>query len=396
MNSIGKKLQICFVSATPLLLINTLSEAGVVLLDMHSVDLLTMEILVYNHQRELTIDILEKFQAEIKSIKQFGILWILGNLFKRPILISGIALLVLISIFASDRIFLVKVSGNQKIPSAMILEEAELCGIRFGQKIKVVRSEDVKNQLLQKFPQLQWVGITTSGCIANIKIQERIQPEIELDFPGGISNVVALRDGTITEMTVERGTALASVGQVVRKGDIIVSGYSDLGLKVIAENALAEIMAFTTRRNIFITPAPTYRKDSVTKKHSKFRLRIGKKVINFCNHSGIPDEVCVKMYSEDYWTLPGGVILPVSLTRIDCWHYPVTDQTGEMDDMTDWLLLYAKRYLQSQMVGGQILEEDYQWQHTNEYFQLEGIYACHEMIGQVKYEEITEQNAKDY
>ena len=42
---------------------------------------------------------------------------------------------------------------------------------------------------------------------------------------------------------------------------------------------------------------------------------IGKKVINLCNHSGIIDESCVRMYLEDYWSFPGGFQLPVIYGR---------------------------------------------------------------------------------
>ena len=396
MNSIGRKLRICFVSATPEMLLNVLTDSGIVLLDLQCVDLLTTQIVIHNHQRVLTLDRLNKYRADIKSINQVGLLWLPLKLFKRPVAICGIVLFLLVSVFTSGRILLVRVSGNQSIPSNLILAEAESCGIGFGQKAKVVRSEEVKNQLLAKLPELQWLGITTSGCIANINVQERIQPEVNQESPNVISNVVAARDGTITEMTVDRGTALVSTGQAVKKGDILISGYSDLGRKLLVQNAQGEVMAYTTRKCTVVIPVPTYYRDVTIRKHRCFRLRIGKKAINFCNHSGIPEVVCVKMYSEDCWNLPGGFCLPVSLAQIDCWHYSVTEQSGRSNDVTSWLPLYAKRYLQSQMVSGQIMKEELVWLCADGYTQLDGLYACHEMIGKVKYEEITQYNAEDY
>ena len=100
------------------------------------------------------------------------------------------------------------------------------------------------------------------------------------------------------------------------------------------------------------------------------------------------------MYSEDYWTLPGGYQLPVCVVKI-C--YTVHDTCYEPVDLEtfDWVKDYAKNYLRSDMLAGQILGESLQVEKRNGAYILRGEYACHEMIGQVKYEEITEQYAED-
>ena len=37
----------------------------------------------------------------------------------------------------------------------------------------MIRSEKVKNSLLQRIPQLQWAGINTDGCVAVISVREK-------------------------------------------------------------------------------------------------------------------------------------------------------------------------------------------------------------------------------
>ena len=101
------------------------------------------------------------------------------------------------------------------------------------------------------------------------------------------------------------------------------------------------------------------------------------------------DACCVKMYLEDYWTLPGGFHLPVSIIKISHSYYE-TEQTIAESTPSTWLPEYARNYLQSQMVSGEIVREELLWSKGEELDTLTGIYACHEMIGREKYEGITE------
>lgn len=194
----------------------------------------------------------------------------------------------------------------------------------------------------------------------------------------------------ITEMVIKRGTPLVSVGEQVREGDILVSGYTDCGIKIRFEIPDAEIFAYTTRENSFVTLPETNIRTKIIDEHRCFSIQIGKKVINLCNHSGIHDTSCVKMYEEDYWTLPGGFQLPISVKQVTCRSYET--RKSEVMDISQWLPQFAARYLHRQMIAGVILQEELFWRNPCE---LTGTYVCHEMIGQVKSEEKFNHNAED-
>ena len=396
MGGLQGKLRFRLVSARPEAVLNKLSEAGVMLLDISYTDALTVEIQIHKNQSKQTEYILKKQNADYRCIQETGVQSLARRLVRRPVMLLGIILFTVMAFSLPSRILFVAVSGNSTVPENRILEVAEDFGIGFGGSSKEVRSEEIKNQIMATLPELQWVGITTSGCVANIQVQERSQPERPPVSTDRISNIVSVRDATVTGITVQRGTPLITVGQSVKAGDLLVSGYSDYGLKIVTQSAQAEITGYTVRSNTFLTPVPCTFSGAVAGKHTCFRLRIGKKVINFCNHSGIPDGVCVKMYSEDYLSLPGGFQLPVSLTRIESLHYAQVKSVPGTWNAERWLPDYAQRYLRGQMVAGQILGQDLKWMYSDDCCQLWGIYACHEMIGQMKYEEIMKHDAEDY
>ena len=382
-------------AADPGNVLKRLTEENVTLENLEWIDDLTVDVDVLHSDFFVMERIIREKEIDLRLIRRKGILWQLFSLWKRPVLLSGLVLFLVLSLTIPGRIFFVRVEGNETLSDKLIIQQAEKCGIGFAARATEVRSEHVKNHLLTELPELQWVGVTTSGCIATIRVKERSSPEVLKNVNNGVSSIVAVQDGIITEMLVYGGNPLFHVGQTVKNGDILISGYTDCGLKTTAQQAKGEVFAHTLRHLRVVTPDPSAMKGEFLRKHTCYRFRIGKKVINLCNHSGILDATCDKMYSEDYWTFPGGYQLPVSLVKVECYfHEALTNAKSEED--YEWLPQYARSYLLSQMIAGEILDESLTWNKSNGHCELSGRYACHEMIGQVKYEEILEQYAKDH
>ena len=120
----------------------------------------------------------------------------------------------------------------------------------------------------------------------------------------------------------------------------------------------------------------------------KFSLLIGKKRINLYFGSGILDGSCVKIYEESYITLPGGFQLPIALAT-ESW-IPWETETAVAAE-TD-LSKAAQDYLRGEMIAGRVLEAREEMDHGDECRILTGRYACLELIGQLREEEIVKPN----
>lgn len=390
-----KRLQVQFVSAQTDALLSRLASAGVVVWNVKFCDLLTVKVWIRNSDYGKFQALMESTGTQYRVIKRNGALWRVSKLLKRPVLAIGLVLFLMIALWLPSRILFVDVEGNQTIPTRLILEKAHSCGITFGSSRRDVRSEKTKNELLSEIPQLQWVGINTSGCIAKISVKEA--SVVHRESEGAVvSAIVAARDGIIERIVTLRGTAMCTVGQTVEQGDILISGYTDCGLKVTAESAQGEVFAYTHRNLQLLAMKPTAQKGEVTGKQVNYRLRIGKKVINLWNDSGISDTTCDKMYVEEYWTLPGRFQLPVSVIRETCTYYAdqLDADSGE-DSHEPWLAQFAQSYLSRQMAAGSILAEKTSYRDDEDCNVFTGEYACLEMIGKVRYEETLEKHAKD-
>jgi sporulation protein YqfD len=273
------------------------------------------------------------------------------------------------------------------IPDKQIIEAAESCGLYFGVERQTVRSEVIKNALLQKIPQLQWVGINTRGCTATISVREKTKQDIEVKTPYQVSSIIAGRDGIIQSCTVYQGTPLCTAGQAVKAGQILVSGYTDCGLTVMATRADAEVTALTCRSLEILTPsAAKVRKAQISAKRD-YAIRIGKKLINLSKDSGNSDTSCVRIYSEKFARLPGGFYLPISLIKITNVQYSVAPE--EPSDIGDgvWLEEFSREYLMKSMVAGKVISTQSDIVLDDKTTCLRGRFVCLEMIGQIMNEQ---------
>ena len=300
----------------------------------------------------------------------------------RPVFTIGVLLYMLVVVAVPDRVFFVQIEGNSTVPDRLILEAAQTCGISFGASRREVRSERMKNALLEKIPQLQWAGVNTHGCIAIISVRER-QEETKQGNEKPAS-IVASRDAIVRQITVLRGTQLCKVGQAVKAGQTLVSAYKDYGLSIKLTGAKAQIYGQTERNLEVVTPVSTTLRTNEITRQRKYSVIIGKKQINFFKDSGISDTSCVKMYKRTYITLPGGYVLPIAWVTYEFIYYET--QVAENSDFS-FVEQSARDYLLTQMTDGSILREESDFAVVDDRYRFLATYSCYELIGLPKDEE---------
>jgi len=392
--SLTGMLQIEMKCADPSYALTQMQQRGITLNSVQYVDEFTVSFSVSRMQIHAVRALAQKRGFELRLADRNGLYWMLIGLLQRPVLLLGLAGLFFLGIFLPTRVLFIQVEGNRAVPSRLIIEAAADCGITFGASRREVRSERMKNALLEKLPQLQWAGINTSGCTAVISVKER-QLQQNPQPLLGVASIVACRDGMITTVTTTRGNPLCKPGQAVKAGQTLISGYTDCGLTIQAVRAEGEIYAETERNLTVITPVQYAQRQQIGSAERKYALIIGKKRINLYFGSGISCVSCVKMYTESYLTLPGGFQLPLAIAtetqingQCDAASTPVITESH--------LLAAAQRYLTDQMVAGQILHADTSFLEEDGLIVVYGRYACLEMIGQIREEEIVKPNGTNH
>ena len=386
-HSLNGMVMLEIIAADPAFVLSALYGQGIPLTDIRFVDELTVHLQVKRQYAKRVIAYVEKRGEKCKILSQKGLFWRFYGLIKRPVLLGGLTFYLLLNVFLPTRIYFFCVEGNQNVPDNLILELASQCGLSFGTERREVRSEKVKNALLGAVPELEWVGINTAGCVATISVRER-QTDEEVQQPQGVSSIVASRDGVVQELTVTGGSAACKPGQAVRAGQVLISGYTDCGLSIRAERAKGEIYATTNRDLTFVMPENSQERGTTTATKKNYSVIIGKNRINFFQGSGILDTSCVKMYEENYLTLPGGFQLPIAIVTETCIYSEKIIPTATPEESSYTMSSLAQSYLRSQMVAGKILTKQEAFSQQDGRICLVGQYECLEMIGRERNEEI--------
>ena len=322
-----------------------------------------------------------------------GLFYAVRPIGRRPLVLVTLFTLLAFTLFIPRRVFFLEVSGNQSVSTNRILEAAEQCGLSFGTPRRAVRSERIKNHLLARIPELQWAGVNTSGCTAVISVREKTREE-DTSEPLPVSSIVASHDGVILELVAQSGTPICRVGQAVRKGQTLISGYTDCGLFIQATAAKGEVYAHTSRQLHMVSPVSVSEKVSAGPQQRFLTLLIGKKRIKLWKDSGIWDTTCGRMYTEYYVQLPGGFRLPVGLAVDTVTPYDFRAMEIPQSLLRDALSAYGRAYLTEHLVAGEILESILTAEYEPGLFHLRSEYSCREMIGTVQPEKIGEHYGK--
>lgn len=310
-----------------------------------------------------------------------------------PVLTGFLTCLVLLSMVLPNRILFIRIQGNELVPRQQIRTAAEEAGLRFGASRREIRSEQIKNRLLSALPDLAWVGVNTNGCVATISVEERRpSPPEDTGLP---NHMVASSDAVISDFTVTSGNALCRQGQAVRKGEVLISGYLDLGDRTRIEPAQGEVYGLTQREIRGVLPVDTVRIKANGGSMKKYSFLIGKKRINLHRDGGILYPTCGKMTEVKPLTLPGGWELPVCLVIDRYVTYDMAPVQREQTSAVKVLREYMVEQLRREMIAGEIRGEQTALSQEKGRYCLNGRFSCREMIGRYSEEVLIEGDAKD-
>lgn len=165
----------------------------------------------------------KKTGCKIKILNKCGLPFKIYRYKKRKIFAGGLIFFVISLYLLSSFIWLIKIDGNERINSEDLLRFCEKQNLKIGTFKPTINSKLLEKQLLNNFSDISWINIKITGTRAIIQLKETIpkQKIIDRNTP---CNIVASKDGLILNVTTSSGTPMVKQKDVVKKGDILVSG----------------------------------------------------------------------------------------------------------------------------------------------------------------------------
>lgn len=257
--------------------------------------------------------------CQMQVVKEQGLPVFLHRFRDRYGFLLGL-LLALCAVSVMSRFILtIEVTGNERIPTAVILTQLRQLGVRQGVYGPGVDRTQVAQEVMYHMEELAWVGINLHGTRLEVIVREVVQKPEPIDEAQWY-DVQAEADGIITHVEAELGDALVQEGDTVSKGEVLISGtvtmeppqYSDLPARYYQTHARGRVWARTWRTLSASIPLVTETKVYTGEEKCRWFISIwGAQHTLFGGEGG--GEQAEKIVSMRRWTLPDGTIFPVYL-----------------------------------------------------------------------------------
>ena len=168
--------------------------------------------------------IARKTKCSVKIKKKEGLYFTLFKYRKRKMIVVLVAMAIFFTIAFSTFIWNINIEGNSTIPKDEVIKQLRNSGLFVG-KCKIgLDKKEIINNLRVNMQEISWVGIEIDGTLATVKIVEKTKLD-EKDIQNTkIGDIVAKKDGVITRIVPEDGTAMLNENSYVQKGNVVIQG----------------------------------------------------------------------------------------------------------------------------------------------------------------------------
>lgn len=227
---------------------------------------------------------LRKTECRGRLLRRFGLPFLWKKFAKRRGWLLGMALFFTVLYLLSSFIWFIGVEGADLIDRSRIEKELIELGLYpgVGRRRIIERRDWIIRELKIKFPEAVWVSVKVKGVVALVSVVEKTLPPAREE--GASRDLIAAKDGLITEMVVINGTPLVKEGDTVSKGDILILGEKVVRLpdgRVESQPiaAMAIVRARVWYEAKIEVPLVVWRFEKTAESRTQFLLRINQRLI---------------------------------------------------------------------------------------------------------------------
>jgi similar to stage IV sporulation protein len=231
-----------------------------------------------------------KSRTQVKVVSFFGLPFTLKKIKNRKMLAAGFIFFLLALYALSLHIWFIEIRGLKSLPDTKIRQIAATNGVEYSLPKAKADLKKIEKEILLNIPEISWVGVSFNGTRALIEVVEKTMPREENKAP---AHIVAQKEGVIEEIIAFTGQAVVQKGDLVKKGDILISAYvypngeTPVRAKgMVKANVWYENYAEVRRSKTVSTPTGN--------KQAAFTLKIGERQLNlqpFSSHNFAEYEV---------------------------------------------------------------------------------------------------------
>ncbi len=180
--------------------------------------------------------LLRKTRTKIEIIEKYGTPFFFHKYRKRKLFFAGIFLSMCLIYGLSLFIWNIEIIGNSTITDEVLIEFLEKENVYHGMRRSSVECESIGTKIRKKFDDIIWVSVSLEGSNIIVHVKENTDTFQVSQTEETPEDIVSTAEGTILEIITRSGVPCVNVGDVVKKGDVLVTG------KIEVKNDAGEVV----------------------------------------------------------------------------------------------------------------------------------------------------------
>lgn len=202
--------------------INICTKNNVNMWGMNSYEKNITTYMLYNDYKN-TRKYIDKTDVSIQIIEKIGLPFLCKAYKKRYGFMLGIALFFFLIYSFTSYIWDINVIGESIYTKEEIVKNVRDNYVDIGTPIEDINCEELEKILRVEYDKVAWISCELKGTQLNIEITETIEQDT-IKVSTNPCNIVAAKDGVVTKIVTRNGKTIKTIGEEVKKGDVIITG----------------------------------------------------------------------------------------------------------------------------------------------------------------------------
>ncbi len=326
--------------------------------------------------------VLAKFARQcgvrLRVRERFGFPFLTHKYRKRIGVFIGIIAFFVMIVVMQNFVWTLDIEGNERNSTERVSYVLQELGLRPGAFIPTLNIREIENKAVLELEHIAWFTINNYGSRIVVEMKETTDPPDIIDEDVAV-NVIASKAGVIRKTEVYSGKSVIEVGNVVAKGDLLVSGVLDSNPNQVEfKHARAKIYAETYFDETFeVLKTETTKVNTGNQFERNYFVLFGCKIPLFLAFP-LSGEYETSVINTPIHLF--GVELPLSVQTLHYEEYKTETVTYDQESAKAKLNGIFTNYKETQLNEIQILNEEIEFIELEDRYQLKANFTCYENI----------------
>ncbi len=324
----------------------------------------------------------KKHGCVVKIHSKHGIPYILDKYRARTGILAGLIFMTLFFTIVPNFIWKIEIEGNEKVSSEYIKSKLSEMGVHEGVFFPTLKLAPLQKRLELEFSKMSYFAINRNASKLIVQVRE-LNEKIEILENDQPCNVVSTKTGQITSITAKSGKKMVKVNDVVKKGDVLISGFIEYERENTQPryvHATGQVMAQTfhvkTFSQEYIENRKVYLEQTEKKTLNLFGLNIP---LDFNKTPKGSFDMQTKADNVSIF----GYNLPIVITEQTYTPYYIKEEKLNKTQLLEKIQEKIKNYEKNALINAEILLKKEKEIYKENELVVEVEYLCLEQIGEI-------------